>query len=301
MKSYVGHRVERIVSVNEIYTVHYYELTKDFDYPAESHDFWELHYIDRGHVFCYADGQRHELSQGQLLFYKPGTHHRLTADGAAPANVAVLSFSCRSAQADHIQNEVYTLDEEEKALVSLMLEEAGKTFDIDRFNPDLTHLRKKTDTPPGGMQLLALALEHLMILLIRRALRQFPPDNVVPARYDDSMVNAAIDYLAAHVRQRVRLSDVAGKMGYGTTFLCTRFKQVTGKSIMRFFAEMQMQYAKYLLREDRELTISALSDLLHYSEPAYFCSVFKKVTGMTPKEYARTVHAFDTLGKQTDA
>jgi len=295
MRPYVGQRVDRVVFVTEIFTVHYYELTKDFDYPAESHDFWELHYIDRGHVFCYADGRRHELSQGQLLFYKPGTVHRLTADGAAPANVAVLSFACRPGQADLIQNEVYTLGEREKQLISLMLEEAGKTFDLDRFNPELTQLKKKSETPPGSLQLTALALEHLMILLIRRSLRQQPPDDIASVRYDDSTVNAVIDYLAAHVRDRVRLADVAGKMGYGTTFLCTRFKQVTGKSVMRVFTEMQMRYARYLLREDREMTVSALSDLLHYGEPAYFCSVFKKITGMTPKEYARTVHAFDTL------
>ena len=293
MNPYVGHRIDRIVTVTEIFTVHYYELTKDFDYPAESHDFWELHYIDRGHVFCYADGRRHELSQGDLLFYKPGTVHRLTADGAAPANVAVLSFACRSGQTDHIQNAVYTLGDREKQLISLMLEEAGKTFDLDRFNPGLVRLEQKSEIPTGGLQLMALALEHLMILLIRRTLRQQPPGDIAPMHYEDSMVNAVTDYLAAHIRDRVRLSDVAEKMGYGTTFLCTRFKQVTGKSVMRFFAEMQMQYAKYLLREDRELTVSALSDLLHYNEPAYFCSVFKKVTGMTPKEYARTVHAFD--------
>lgn len=297
MRAYVGHRVERIVSVTEIYTVHYYELTKDFDYPAESHDFWELHYIDRGHVFCYADGRRHELSQGQLLFYKPGTAHRLTADGAAPANVVVLSFACRPGQADRIQNEVYTLGEREKQLISLMLEEAGKTFDLDRFNPELTQLQKKSETPPGSLQLTALALEHLMILLIRRSLRQQPPDDIASVRYDDGTVNAVIDYLAAHVRDRIHLADVAEKMGYGTTFLCTRFKQVTGKSVMRVFTEMQMRYARYLLREDREMTVSALSDLLHYGEPAYFCSVFKKITGMTPKEYARTVHAFDTLDR----
>ena len=301
MKPYVGHRVDRVVSVTEIFTVHYYELTKDFDYPAEAHDFWELHYIDRGHVFCYSGDRRHELSQGDLLFYKPGVTHRLTADGAAPANVLVLSFACRSGKAHCIQDEVYTLGEREKQLISLMLEEAGRTFDLDRFHPELKQLHKKSETPPGSLQLLASALEHLMILLIRRSLRQQPPGNMAPARYDDGTVNAVIDYLAAHVRDRVRLSDVAEKIGYGTTFLCTRFKQVTGKSVMRVFTEMQMQYAKYLLREDREMTVSALSDLLHYSEPAYFCSVFKKVTGMSPKEYARTVHAFDTLGKQTDA
>ena len=82
-------------------------------------------------------------------------------------------------------------------------------------------------------------------------------------------------------------------MGYGKTFLCTRFKQVTGKTIFRFLTELQIEEAKKMIRQSKDNTISIISDALNFSEPAYFCNVFKKITGMSPKEYSRTIHAFD--------
>ena len=46
-KQYVKHRIENLVNIAKIVTIHYYELDKNFSYPGESHDFWELVYADK--------------------------------------------------------------------------------------------------------------------------------------------------------------------------------------------------------------------------------------------------------------
>ena len=41
-------RFEKIFNVEKIITIFYMELPKTFRYDGESHDFWEMVYIDKG-------------------------------------------------------------------------------------------------------------------------------------------------------------------------------------------------------------------------------------------------------------
>ncbi len=39
-------RLKRVFTVNEIFTVHYFEYEKDYSFKGETHDFWEIVYVD---------------------------------------------------------------------------------------------------------------------------------------------------------------------------------------------------------------------------------------------------------------
>ena len=57
------------------------------------------------------------------------------------------------------------------------------------------------------------------------------------------------------------------------------------------FTEMKITAAKQIIREQsatREL-FSRIADLLGFSSPSYFHYTFKKVTGMTPSQYFKSV------------
>ena len=44
--AYVGVQLENSISVDELFTVHYFEYMSDFSFAGESHDFWEFVYVD---------------------------------------------------------------------------------------------------------------------------------------------------------------------------------------------------------------------------------------------------------------
>ena len=48
--------------------------------------------------------------------------------------------------------------------------------------------------------------------------------------------------------------------------------------------KMNLEWAKKYLRKEK-LNISDISDKLRFSSPRYFYEVFKKLTGITTKEY----------------
>jgi len=301
---YIKQDLKSVINVKQIVTIHYFELTKSTNYPVDIHDFWEIHYVDKGTAISYAEDERHVLGRGDLLFHKPNARHQLMASGENAPNVCVISFVCHSPQMKRFEGQRFHLNAEQTALLRKFFDEAHVTFEISHTTPDLKKLIKKPTMPIGGLQMLRLRLEELFLLLLRDLDAQ-------PARlqsflfteeYPDELVNAMIRYMQQHITEKLSIPELCKVFSYGKTFLCGRFLTVTGKTINRFFVEMKIDAAKRMIRsrDENVRQISRISDMLNFSTPAYFYSTFKKVTGMTPSEYATSIRHYNTDEKHTN-
>lgn len=96
MKKYFKHKLENLLVIDKIVTIHYFEFDKNFKSKVEAHDFWELVYADKEDILCTADGETLVLKQGELLFHKPDEVHSLAANGKNAPNVFIVSFECKS-------------------------------------------------------------------------------------------------------------------------------------------------------------------------------------------------------------
>lgn len=68
------------------------------------------------------------------------------------------------------------------------------------------------------------------------------------------------------------------------SYLCTHFKNETGKTLSIFIQECKIDEACMLLKT-KALTQFEVSSLLSFSSQSYFCRVFKKIKGVSPTEY----------------
>ena len=93
---YIGTEIKQEIIINKVYTIHYFEYTKDFFFGGEEHDFWEFLYVDAGVVEVTAGGVQHTLFKGDILFHEPGEFHQLWANGKTAPNLVVMSFECNS-------------------------------------------------------------------------------------------------------------------------------------------------------------------------------------------------------------
>ena len=73
-------------------------------------------------------------------------------------------------------------------------------------------------------------------------------------------------------------------MNYGKTFLCHTFKNITGKSIMKYYQELKITEAKKLLSSGKNVTDTAI--MCGFEDYANFIRVFKKHVGVTPGKYS---------------
>ena len=54
--NYKSVHLNEVLTIDDIFSVHYFEYRSDFSFPGESHDFWEFLCVDKGEVNVFADG-----------------------------------------------------------------------------------------------------------------------------------------------------------------------------------------------------------------------------------------------------
>ena len=70
-------------------------------------------------------------------------------------------------------------------------------------------------------------------------------------------------------------------------YLSRKLQQLTGDKFATRLTADRIEIAKHLLAEDRDLKLSALAETVGFaSDEQYFSRAFRKLVGMTPKQYA---------------
>jgi two-component system response regulator YesN len=85
--------------------------------------------------------------------------------------------------------------------------------------------------------------------------------------------------------QELSLQKIADKVFLTTSYLSKLFKQETGETITEYITTVRLNKAKQLLKSKMDLKTYEVGELVGYGDPAYFNKLFKKVVGVTPKEY----------------
>lgn len=283
MARYVTTRPKAEIEVSKIVTVHNYEYGPDFSFLGESHDFWELVYIDRGSVEITRDGEGVVLSQGQAIFHKPNEFHTIRSLDSAP-NFFVISFVSPSPAMARFERMVVELRRAHKNLLAEIIGEAERCYVIPKNDPDLRRLTRRPDAPLGSEQLIKIYIEELLIFILRSlgdaGARHLPE----PMADELPLVTAIKDYLEARREENVTVHDVCLAFGYGKSYLSRIFRAHTGHSIAAYATARKISRAKELIR-DGKMNFAEISAHLAFDNPQYFSRVFRRTTGMTPTEY----------------
>lgn len=97
----------------------------------------------------------------------------------------------------------------------------------------------------------------------------------------------AMDFLEKNYsNQDLGLNNVCEYLNISTSRFSSIFKEATGKTFTEVLTNIRMERAKELLRQT-SLKNYEIAEKVGFSDPHYFSIAFKKMTGKTPKEYAR--------------
>lgn len=276
-------RVEKLVSV------HYFEYTSNYYFEGEQHDFWEFLYVDKGVLDVQAGSETHHMEKGQLIFHRPGEFHALRACGVAP-NLVVASFVCSGEAMRFFEGLLVNVGDTERALLARIVEEAENAFSTPLNDPLTKQLVRRTDAVFGSEQLIADSIEHLLIRLVRRSGKSGAdrPTSLIRERGQQDFVDRVTHYLEANIARRLTLADVCRDNLVGRSYLQKIFRERTGGGAMEYFGMLKIEAAKQQIR-DGSHNFTEIASLLGYNSIHYFSRHFKKVTGMTPSEYASSV------------
>ena len=102
--------------------------------------------------------------------------------------------------------------------------------------------------------------------------------------HQNSLAILCCQYIHEHIHERIFLQDIADTFGISPNYLSQLFKKHMNVGLSEYITNHKIDESKKLLKETN-LKIYEISDRLGFESSFYFSKVFKKITGVSPKDY----------------
>ena len=93
-------------------------------------------------------------------------------------------------------------------------------------------------------------------------------------------------YIAEHYAEDISLKTLAGLVYLSPVYLSRLFSRETGETISAYVQNVRIERAKSLLRTTN-LKIYEVAEPVGFTDPVYFSRIFKKATGIKPKDFRK--------------
>ncbi|WP_428911073.1 helix-turn-helix transcriptional regulator [Niallia sp. Krafla_26] len=100
------------------------------------------------------------------------------------------------------------------------------------------------------------------------------------------IVKKTVDYILLNLGNSLTLSQIAEKIYVNPSYLSRKFKEETGMNITDFINQKRIEEAKLYLQRGN-IVITDIAFLVGFNDLNYFSKVFKKLTSITPTQYAK--------------
>ena len=101
---------------------------------------------------------------------------------------------------------------------------------------------------------------------------------------NNRIVKSAAEYIAHHFSEDITLASVAEELHINASYLSMLFRQVTGVTFKEHLNRIRVEEAERLL-SNTDYAIIEIAIACGYRDQSYFTKVFKKYTGLTPRQY----------------
>lgn len=151
-------------------------------------------------------------------------------------------------------------------------EEAVSLHELDELEQMMDKVLEKLDSE----QVLALLEEMLMFVFAEKT-------NDLAGNIRN-VVREAAQYIDRNYYEELTLVSLAAKYCVESSYFSRMFKQETGKNLMLYITDKRVEKAKEIMHQS-DISMAEIAFMVGYDDYTYFSKVFKKVTGVSPREY----------------
>lgn len=256
----------------------------DAPYYPQSSPNLDVTIMQQGQVDIYTNGSAHILGPGDIFILPPQqlyTFRTVTMD----TRYIFLSIPQKLIQLpeDHFFRKEFT-----DPLYSGQLHVPELIRPTDPLYPILSAPlqvldRKKEGTPEYTAQLFA-AVISFCICLMPHCTPLTPKEQA-----NNSIQNtvlACIDYIRNHYSQQIKLQAVADHVHLHPNYLCSLFKEHTGKTVFEYLERYRVRRAVHLLRSTN-LPVPQIAERCGFNSISFFSRKFRSLTGFSPSQYRK--------------
>ncbi|MNC09320.1 Arabinose operon regulatory protein [compost metagenome] len=240
-------------------------------FPNHFHDYYVFGYIEQGKRYLQCNNEEYILSSGDVVIFNPHDPHACEAvDGRA------LDYRCINIQPEILRNyvlEITGLDYLPQFTQNVLCQ--------SELALSLHDLHQRIIEGESDFQ-----KEELFLFFLEQLLREYSDvDTPSPSQELASEIRIICEYIEAHYAQSITLDQLSGLTGLSKYHLLRLFTRQKGISPYSYLETIRISQAKKLLEQGMFPLEVALQT--GFSDQSHFTNFFKKLIGLTPKQYMR--------------
>lgn len=250
------------------------------------HDFTELTLILGGMGMHDFENESYRLKPGDCFIVEPGMSHRYhSTDRLNLVNILIRSsFIERFGQmleADPayplLTGTLRRRKGTRQARPSLSQEDMGACMiivnEIDRESREMKRSH-------------AIMMTGLLLELFSKVSRSVQSSGAVKDDMRSPWLSKVLDYLEIHFAEEIPMGHLQKMAGMSERSFQRHFLEMTGLTPLRYILHLRIARACRLLREENK-NVYETASLCGIPDCSYFCRLFKKTTGHSPRKYAK--------------
>lgn len=104
----------------------------------------------------------------------------------------------------------------------------------------------------------------------------------------NTAVEKAKMFINQNYMEEISLTDIANHVHMTPNYFCALFKTETNQNLFDYIINFRIEKAKALMK-DESLKMYRIGEMVGYKDPKYFCKVFKKICGLSPSQYRKSI------------
>ena len=246
------------------------------------HPFYELVFVNSGVLNISSEDFSGTLSENEMIIHRRDILHSLSCSAENAPEVIIIGFECNSRRIDAFSKMPILLgDSNVKKLAEIVKE--GRNVFMPPYNVPVYDMKKKRHQLFASEQMLKILLEYFLIRLVREYNFNINAEEGAEAPL---LINEIITYVTDNYLERITIDELAFIFKTNRATLCRDFKRSTGKTLVEFVNSKKFEIAKYKILNSQD-TFTKIAEELNFESIHYFTRFFKKMSGMTPKDFRK--------------
>ena len=275
--------IENLINIRKNVYFANIKLSDKFTGCEECSHVWKMIYVRNGSLAIQNKNAVNMLYENEIAFFAPNEFWKPTSTEDRHLNAFCFLFVCDSKAMNFFRGYREKLSEASVEIMKKLIEEGKHSFVTMKQNGKLS-LVHSPNMMIGGPQMYKIYLESLLINILREHKQLTDVQNSSVVNIYENVCSKVCDYLADNVYANISIDDLCRKFNYSSTFLCTRFKECMGISIMQYYTSLKIKEACNLIKADK-CSVTEISEILNYSHTYSFSRAFKRVVGTSPQKY----------------
>lgn len=246
------------------------DLPRNWPLYEHSHNFYHLFYFIDGNGIFMLNGEKYQISPGFCVIAGPGIRHGIPADLHSETKDLEVKFQIFDPELEKVVNNWNPAIVENPAFIEQMLRNIVY-YMIKQGRESLEVL----DLIMTTLLLSLPLLPHVAEINISKFIDTSP--------YNE-LARKVFSYIEAHQFENFSLDEMASSIGHNKNYVCSAFKKATGITVIDYLNHIRIRNAAFCLYY-HDIPISHVAEHVGFSSLAYFSKVFKKLTGISPRQF----------------